>query len=50
MKMKRLGLEVVVNETNQLTTTTSAKASAELPSIENVMIRLSAALGACRHA
>jgi len=46
MKMKRLGLEVVVTEKNQLTTTSSVKTGTELPSIENVMKRLSAALSA----
>jgi hypothetical protein len=42
MKAKRLGLEVVVSEKNQLTTTT--KVPDDLPSIENVMKRLSVAL------
>lgn len=45
MKMKRLGLGVVVNEKNQVTTT-SLKTVTELPSIEDVMKRLSAALSA----
>lgn len=45
MKLKRLGLEVVVSEKNQLTTTTY-NLPKELPSIENVMKRLSAALSA----
>jgi ABC-type ATPase with predicted acetyltransferase domain len=46
MKAKRLGLEVVVSEKNQLTTTTHSKLPSELLSIENVMKRLSAALEA----
>jgi hypothetical protein len=44
MKAKRLGLEVVVSEKNQPTTTTEVPD--DLPSIENVMKRLSAALEA----
>jgi len=46
MKLKRLGLEVVVSEKNQLTTTSRSQLPSELPSIENVMKRLSAALTA----
>jgi hypothetical protein len=46
MKLKRLGLEVVVSEKNQLTTSSRSKLPSELPSIENVMKRLSAALEA----
>jgi DNA-binding CsgD family transcriptional regulator len=46
MKLKRLGLEVVVSEKNQLTTSSQLKLPKELPTIENVMKRLSAALSA----
>jgi len=46
MKLKRLGLEVVVSEKNQLTTSSCSKLPSELPSIENVMKRLSVALKA----
>jgi hypothetical protein len=46
MKLKRLGLEVVVSEKNQLTTSSRSRLPSELPSIENVMKRLSAALEA----
>lgn len=44
MKLKRLGLEVVVSEKNQLTTSSRSKTPTELPSIENVLKRLSRAL------
>jgi uncharacterized protein YydD (DUF2326 family) len=46
MKAKRLGLEVVVSEKNQLTTSSHSRLPSELPSIENVMKRLSAVLEA----
>ena len=45
MKLKRLGLEVG-SEKNQPPTSSRSKLPCELPSIENVMKRLSAALKA----
>jgi len=44
MKIRRLGLEVVDREKNQWSTTSSLPLPQELPSIENIMKRLSAAL------
>jgi len=44
MKIRRLGLEVVEREKNQCSTSSRLSLPQELPSIENIMKRLSAAL------
>jgi hypothetical protein len=49
-KMRRLGLRVEVGSEKNQPPSSSQVLPKELPSIENVMIWLSAALGACRHA
>jgi len=44
MKMKRLGLEVVVTESRRSTTTTEVKLPEELPSVEEALRMLAGAL------
>jgi hypothetical protein len=43
-KMERLGLEVVDEEKKNISTTTSLELPAELPSVEETLLKLSAAL------
>ena len=45
-KMERLGLEVVDEEKKNISTTTSLELPAELPSVEETLLKLSAALKA----